>query len=297
MNIKTLKADFLLFLTAAIWGFAFVAQRSGMDYIDPFLFNGIRFALGATSLVPIYFFINKKKQAHPIKPIDNRSLLINSSIAGVFMFIAATFQQIGVKYTTAGNAGFITGLYVVIVPIIGIFIGKKTNYKTWIGAILAMAGMYFLSIKGGFHIAMGDLLVFISAFFWASHVQIIGKITRKFSALSISIIQFYMCSILSILVAIFLEDIIWQNILSATIPLLYAGIFSVGIAYTLQVIAQKDAHPSQAAIILSLESVFAVIGGMLFLSETMSVRGLFGCGLMLIGMIISQIKTKSKKHT
>jgi len=292
LNKKSIKADILLFITAAIWGFAFVAQRTGMDHIGPFLFNGIRFALGGTSLLPIYLYQKNKgkKKALP----DTKGLLIGASLAGILIFMGASFQQFGVKYTTAGNAGFITGLYVVIVPIIGIFIGKSTNKQTWIGALLAMIGMYFLSIKGGFKIELGDLLVFISAFFWASHVQVVGRITRKYDALAISIIQFYICSLLSMIIAIFTEPIVISSIISAGIPILYAGLFSVGIAYTLQVIAQKDAHPSQAAIILSLESVFAVIGGMLFLSETMSVRGLFGCGLMLVGMILSQVNLKRK---
>ncbi|MFP4547459.1 MAG: DMT family transporter, partial [Fidelibacterota bacterium] len=185
MNPKTIKADILLFLTAAIWGFAFVAQREGMAHIGPFLFNGIRFALGGTSLLPLYFLRKNKKIDHQ-RSMDMKGLLIGAGLAGVFMTIGASFQQVGVKYTTAGNAGFITGLYVVIVPIIGIFIGKATNKQTWTGAVLAMTGMYFLSIKGGYHIELGDLLVFISAFFWASHVQVIAKITKIYSAITIS---------------------------------------------------------------------------------------------------------------
>ena len=290
MNKKSVKADILLFITAAIWGFAFVAQRRGMEYVGPFLFNGVRFALGGTSLLPIYFL--KKNKSEIRKKPDIKELFIGASLAGLFMFIGASFQQFGVKYTTAGNAGFITGLYVVIVPIIGIFIGKSTNKQTWAGALLAIIGMYFLSVRDGFQIEFGDLLVFIAAFFWASHVQILGKIAQKYNTLEISIIQFFLCSFLSMIIAFFTEPIVFSDIISAGIPILYAGLFSVGIAYTLQVIAQKDAHPSQAAIILSLESVFAVIGGMLFLSETMSTRGLFGCGLMLTGMILSQLKFK-----
>ncbi|MBN2280054.1 MAG: DMT family transporter [Candidatus Marinimicrobia bacterium] len=293
MDTKTLKANSLLFITAAIWGFAFVAQRTGMEHVGPFLFNGVRFTLGATSLLPFYFL--KKKTNSPVREKDNiKGLLPGAGLAGLLMTAGASFQQIGLKYTTAGNAGFITGLYVVIVPIIGIFIGKSTDRQTWIGTVLAMFGMYFLSIKGGFKMETGDLLVLISAFFWASHVQILGKITQKFDSLAISIIQFYVCSLLSLVIAFFMEPIVLKDIFSAGIPILYAGIFSVGIAYTLQVIAQKDAHPSQAAIILSLESVFAVMGGMLFLSETMSTRGLMGCGLMLIGMVLSQIKPGQK---
>ncbi len=295
MNPKTIKADLLLFLTAAIWGFAFVAQREGMEHIGPFLFNGIRFALGGTSLLPIYYFLEYKKPKSGSDTSNIKGLLVGAGLAGIFMTIGASFQQVGVKYTTAGNAGFITGLYVVIVPIIGVFIGAKTNKQTWTGAILAIAGMYLLSIKGGYHIETGDLLVFISAFFWASHVQIISRVTKKYSPVIISIIQFYICSFLSMIIAIIIEPILLTNIIAATVPILYAGLFSVGVAYTLQVVAQKDAHPSQAAIILSLESVFAVIGGMLMLSETMSARGLFGCSLMLAGMLISQFRIKNKR--
>ena len=293
LNKKSIKADILLFITAAIWGFAFVAQRTGMEHVGPFLFNGVRFALGGTSLLPFYFY-QKNKKSDNTKISDKKGLLIGATLAGILMTTGASFQQIGVKYTTAGNAGFITGLYVVIVPIIGLFIGKTTNKQTWIGAVLAIIGMYLLSIRGGYHIELGDLLVFISAFFWASHVQIIGKITLKYSPIAISIIQFYVCSLISMIIAIIFEPIILSDIISAGIPILYAGLFSVGIAYTLQVIAQKDAHPSQAAIILSLESVFAVIGGMLMLGETMSLRGLLGCVLMLLGMILSQVKLRQK---
>lgn len=290
---KSIKADILLFITATIWGLAFVAQRTGMAHIGPFLFNGVRFALGGTSLLPIFFY--HKKTSIKTHPTKTKNLLIGAIGAGLIMTAGASFQQIGVKYTTAGNAGFITGLYVVIVPIIGIFIGKTTNKQTWIGAVLVIIGMYFLSIKAGFKMEWGDFLVFISAFFWASHVQIVGKITQKHNAIAISIIQFYVCSLVSLIIAIFTEPIIMADVVAAGIPILYAGLFSVGIAYTLQVVAQKDAHPSEAAIILSLESVFAVIGGMLFLGETMSVRGIMGCGLMLAGMVLSQIEFRKKQ--
>jgi drug/metabolite transporter (DMT)-like permease len=289
-----MKSNFLLFLTAMIWGFAFVAQRKGMDYIGPFLFNGIRFTLGGVSLLPIYFFIRKKPKSSAINKKNGLTgLFLSAGTAGLFMFAGSGFQQIGVQYTTAGNAGFITGLYVVIVPVIGLFAKNKISRQTWLGVFLALLGMYLLSVKGNFDLQKGDVLVFVSAFFFAAHVHLLSVITRKYDALSISIIQFFVCAGINLIIAFIDEPFVPDLIFSAAIPILYAGIFSVGIAYTLQVIAQKEAEPAHAAIILSLESVFAVVGGMLFLSETMSMRGLLGCGLMLAGMILSQIKFRN----
>ncbi len=293
MANNTTRANFLLLITSIIWGFAFVAQRVGMDYIGPFLFNGIRFGLGGFSLLPFIYFNRKRKDKSIIEKSTNYSkLFIYGGIAGLFIFAGSTFQQFGLIYTTAGKAGFITGLYVVIVPIIGLFLGKSTNRNTWIGASLAIFGLYLLSVKTGLKIEKGDLLVFAGAFFWASHVQIIDM-SGKFNSLEISVIQFFLCSILSLIFAFIFETINFQSIINAYIPIAYAGFFSVGIAYTFQVIAQKNAHPSNAAIILSLESVFAVIGGWLMLGELLSLRGMIGTGLMLLGMIISQLRQKT----
>ena len=289
MNTQTVRSNFLLLLTATIWGFAFVAQRMGMEHVGPFTFNGVRFALGGLSLLPL-LYINRKRVS--VRQTEAISLLWGGALAGVALFLGASLQQIGLVYTTAGKAGFITGLYVVLVPLLGLFWKQKTTTETWLGACLAAIGMYLLSITGQFTIAFGDLLELIGAFFWAGHVLLIGWLTRRMDALRIAFVQFMTCSILSLLAALLTESIKLAGVTAAALPIAYGGLLSVGVAYTLQVVAQRHAHAAHAAIILSLEAVFAAIGGWLLLQETLSLRGIFGCGLMLAGMLLSQLQLK-----
>ena len=291
MNTSTVKSDALLLTTAIIWGFAFVAQRVGMDFVGPFLFNGVRFALGCLVLAPLILKngVTGIHHAETARPANRKTGIIGGLIAGVILFSGASLQQVGLVYTTAGNAGFITGLYVVIVPILGIGLRHRTNTGTWAGAILAAAGLYLLSVTEAFTIAFGDLLVLIGAFFWAIHVLLIGWLSPKLDSLKLAFLQYAACSLLSLLVAAVFEDNTMSGALQATIPILYGGILSVGIAYTLQVVAQKTAHPAHAAIILSLEAVFAAIGGWIILDEVLTLRELLGCSLMLGGMITSQL--------
>jgi len=210
----------------------------------------------------------------------------------LILFIAISFQQVGLQYTTAGKAGFITGLYIFFVPLIGLFFGQKTGSGTWLGATIALIGLYLLSIKEDFSIAEGDLPQLICAVFFASHVLYIGYFAKLMDPLKLSLVQYVVTGILSLLIAIVVELITWDMIKQTAIPLLYAGVMSTGIAYTLQVVAQQHAHSSHAAIILSLEGAFAVLGGWLLLDEYLSTRGLLGCGLMLIGMFLSQLLPK-----
>lgn len=286
---EIVKAETYLLLTAAIWGLAFVAQRKGMEFIGPFAFNGIRFALGSLSLIPIIFYFKKKDKTSNTEKKDTPAFT-NGIWLGLILFVAASLQQIGMVYTTAGNAGFITSIYVILVPIIGFFIGHKIPKQLWVGAVLALAGLYFLSVKGALSIQLGDGLVLLSALFWAIHVLAISYFAPKNNVLSLSAIQFAVCSILSLLVAFIFENFTLNEIYQAAIPILYGGLMSVGVAYTIQVYAQKSALPSDAAIILSLESLFAALGGWLILSEQMDAIKIFGCVLMLAGVIISQIK-------
>ena len=295
MTKKELKANILLLLTAAIWGFSFVAQRVGSEHLGAFSFNGIRFALGSISLIPLIIFLDRKKG----KNIDDNAVVegINKIttfkagiIAGVVLFVAAALQQIGMASTTAGKGGFITGIYMVIVPVLGLFLKQKTGKNTWIGIVLAVIGLYMLTVSDGFSIGKGDLLVFMSSFMWATHILIIDNYTKKIDPLKLSSIQFATCSILSLMWALVLEKITVSGIQGALIAILYGGLLSVGVAYTLQVIAQKDAKPSHAAILLSMESVFGAIGGALFLNEKLNGRGFIGCVLILIAIIISQLK-------
>lgn len=292
-NIKTFRADFLLLLTAAIWGFAFVAQRAGLDYVGPFTYNAVRFLLGSVSLTPLLLLKTNHRKTSGKCSIR---IVYFGALAGIALFLGSSFQQIGLVYTTAGNAGFITGLYVIIVPIIGIFQKSKAGIGVWVGAVFAVAGMYFLSIKEGFSVNQGDILVFVSAFFFAAHVVVVGWLSPKFNAIRLSIIQFMVTSALSFIAALFTEEIILTDILDAAIPIIYGGLFSVGIAYTLQVVAQKDAPSAHAAIILSLESVFAVLGGWWILAEVVTTRTLIGASLMLIGMIAAQTQRILKKN-
>ena len=291
MKSQTLKSDVLLLLTATIWGFAFVAQRAGMAYVGPFLFNGVRFALGSLVLVPL-ILRNRKNQNYTedhSKEASVKTVILGGGFAGLVLFIGASLQQVGIVYTTAGNAGFITGLYVVIVPILGLLWKQRPAAGTWIGAFLAAIGLYFLSITGKFVIAYGDFLELIGAFFWAGHVLILGWLSPRINPLKLAFTQFATCSLFSLIVAVLFEVISLQSLFQAAIPILYGGVLSVGVAYTLQVVAQQYAHPAHAAILLSLEAVFAAFGGWLLLDETLTMRGLFGCGLMLSGMLLSQL--------
>jgi drug/metabolite transporter (DMT)-like permease len=290
-----LKSEALLLLTAIIWGFAFVAQRAGMEYIGPFTYNGIRFALGTLVLVPVILYQNNT-QINPVEFHNSKSLSHWKAgiIAGIVLFCGASLQQTGIVHTTAGKAGFITGLYVIIVPMIGIFMRQKAGNLLWAGAVLALVGMYFLSITKDFRLAPGDSLVFVSAIFWAVHVQVIHHYSGRANVLKLAAIQFGICSAASLVFAVLVETIVMKSIIQATVPILYGGLLSVGIAYTLQVFAQQKAHPSHAAIILSLETVFAAIGGWLILGENLSFRAMAGCALMLSGMLIAQLAKSVK---
>jgi drug/metabolite transporter (DMT)-like permease len=260
-----------------------------MEYVGPFIFNGIRFALGAMVIIPVIWL--SRKHALPSgadRRRESRYLLRGGLLLGLVLFAGATFQQYGMVYTTAGNAGFITGLYVVFVPLLGMLRRQYPHFTIWIAALLAVAGMYFLSVQEGFRIFTGDLLVLAGAVFWAVHLLIIGVLSPRVNSLKLAFIQYVVCAVLSTVTAVFTETISTGSILDASIPILYGGVLSVGIAYTLQVIAQKKAPPAHAAIILSLEAVFAAIGGWMLLNESLGTRELAGCALMFAGIILAQ---------
>ncbi|MCK5776570.1 MAG: DMT family transporter [Bacteroidales bacterium] len=293
MRNNTLLYSSLLMVTAALWGFSFVAQRAGMNYVGPFTFNGVRFMLGVISLLPLYFFRRKhiKKEA---KEIDSKKILKNGLFLGVVLFIAASLQQIGMQYTTAANGGFITSLYVVLVPFFLFFLKEKISVLVWIGAAFALIGLYLLSFTNGMYLAWGDMLVLFSAVFWAAHVILIGKYANLGSVILLSIIQFSTTAVLSLVIAFIYETPQLHLILKAYIPILYGGVVSVGIAYTLQMLAQKKVPSDQSAIILSFESAFAMLGGWLLLDEEVGWRSLIGASFMLGGVVLSQIKLKKK---
>jgi len=284
-----LKANLLLLLAAAIWGFGFVAQRLGMEHLEPYAFNGIRFAIGALSLLPLVWWYSKRQL---LKGQDIKTLCQAGLPVGVLLFIGASLQQVGLLYTTASKAGFITGLYIVLVPVLGIFLRHKTSLNIWIGCAVALLGLYFLSVTDDFSLNPGDSLMLIGAFFWAAHLLAIDFYLKKITAVLLAMVQFVICAVLSLLVSLVLENPTLAQALAAWQSLFYAGVISVGLAYTLQIVGQKQAHPAHAAIILSLETVFAALGGVWLLSEVLDQRALFGCGLMLFGMLISQLQLR-----
>ena len=289
-----LQANLLLLLTSVIWGFGFIAQRLGMDHIGPYSFNVFRFLLGALSLVPLVYFLGRKKTG-PSK--TGKPFWIIGGLAGLVLFGGATLQQVGLLYTTAGKAGFITGLYLVIVPLLGFCLRQKIDKLTLAGALIATYGLYLLSITEGFNIGQGDTLVLIGAFFWAVHVQVVGYAAKyKLDALKLAILQYLICAGLNFLLALFLEEFTVQATLDASGAILYAGLVSVGVAYTLQIVAQKHVDPSRAAILLSLEAVFAVLAGWLMLDELLNSRESWGCLLMFAGMMLSQMPGLGKKE-
>lgn len=290
---NNLRGAFTLLLSAVIWGFAFVAQRAGMEFVGPFTFNGIRFALGGLVLIPLYLMLRRNASA-PRQSAPSQHCWIAIGLAGLILFVSANLQQIGLVYTTAGKAGFITGLYVVIVPLLGLLRRHRVSAFVWAGCGLAAVGMYLLSVVGVFSIAPGDALVLGSAFGWAVHVHIVGWLAQQMHPLRVAIWQFVICAVLSLAVAMFAERIRIDEILQAGWMIAYAGVLSVGVAYTLQVVGQRRVDAARAGIILSLEAVFAVIGGWMLLGETLSTRGLIGCALMLGGMILAQVRVQAR---
>lgn len=289
VDLRIYKANFLLLLTAVIWGSAFVAQRIGMGHIGPFTYNGIRFALGAAMLLPVVRFWDGT--AATDKGFS-RKVLLGGMLAGLVMFAGASLQQIGLIYTTAGKAAFITGLYVVMVPMAGLFWGDKPGTGGWVGAVFAVSGLYLLSVTEDFTLAPGDLWELIGAFFWTAHVLILSRLSPRVNPVRLACIQAAVCSVLSLMIAVFTETFSFDSLIGAGIPILYGGLMSVGLAYTLQVVAQRDAPPVHAAIILSLEALFAALAGWLILDETLTFRALIGCILMLSGMMAAQLWPK-----
>jgi len=282
---KPWKANLLLLLTAAIWGFGFVAQRAGALRIGPFTYNALRFGLASLALLAGYRFIRRYEAAFPS---SLKAVIGAGSAAGAILFIATTLQTAGLQFTGAGKAGFITGLYVVLVPVLGLFWKQRTGPATWLGALLAVVGLYLLSVSEDFRVMPGDLLVMAGALMWAFHVQAIGYFSRKVDPLKLSIGQFLVTALLSLGAGLIFEHNPLSAFGGAAIPILYGGLFSVGVAFTLQAIAQKDTHPGHAAVIMVSESMFAVLAGWLLLGEQFGGRELAGCGLMLAGMLLSQ---------
>jgi drug/metabolite transporter (DMT)-like permease len=301
--------DSLLLLTALIWGLGFVAQREGMSYVGPFTYNAVRFALGGVSLVPLILIRARRGRTGALRvdaagsapltgaPAPRRIGSVSAGlIAGGILFFAASLQQVGIVSTTAGKAGFITGLYVVLVPLFGLLWRQRAGWSAWAGALLSVAGLFLLSMTDALTIGRGDLMVLVGAFFWAGHVQAVGLLSPRTDPVRLSCVQFALCALLSAAGALLTETPRAADILAAAVPILYGGVISVGIAYTLQVVAQRSAPPAHAAILLSLESVFAALGGLVILGESLSTRGIAGCAVIFSGMIASQAPLLLKRE-
>ncbi len=292
---KRFKCNCMLILTAMIWGFAFVAQKDASAYIGAFTFNGIRFMLGGLSLIPVILFFERKIICEKIKFINTFKY---GAVTGCVLFFASTLQQLGINMITqASKAGFITGLYTVLVPMFGIFMGKKTKINIWIGAVLAVIGLYMVSVVGVPTVEFGDLLILIGAFFWAFHILSIDKFISKVNPIMYSAVQFLTCSVINLVLALFFElpSLSVENIMSAGVSILFAGVMSSGVAYTLQILGQRYSQPTESAIILSLESVFCCIGCVIILGDTISLVSLMGCILIFAGIIISQLQIRTRR--
>jgi drug/metabolite transporter (DMT)-like permease len=287
MQRHALRADLLMLLTAMIWGSGFVAQTAGMDHIGPYLFSGLRFALGSICLLPL--ILRRPASGPAPEPLMTRGLLQGGIVMGIALALGINLQQVGLLFTSVTNAGFITGLYVIVVPLLGLLLGHKTGMGTWLGCVLAVIGMFLLSVGDNFQVASGDWLQLIGAFVWGGHVILVGLFASRHDPIRLAFLQFATCSVISLILAVIFEPIALDSIIAAGPALLYGGVFAVGVGYTLQVVAQKHAIASHAAIILSLEAVFAAIAGAWFLGEALQLRGYVGCALMLAGMLLAQL--------
>lgn len=287
MNKFVIRQSLLLLLTATIWGVAFVAQSVGMDYVGPFTFITARSMIGAVVLIP-YIMLRRRQNKEGQK--DGKLLIIGGICCGVLLFVASSLQQFGVMYTTVGKAGFITAMYIVIVPIIGIFFRKKAGVKLWSGVALAVLGLYFLCMTSGVvSIQMGDVLTFFCAIAFAFQIMAVDYFAPKVDGVKLSFMQFAVSVVLGGIAMFLFESPSMEQILQAWLPILYAGALSSGVGYTLQIIGQRGMNPTVASLIMSLESVVSVIAGWVILRQSLSVRELFGCALMFGAIILVQL--------
>lgn len=308
MQKNSVKNTGMLFLAALIWGFAFVAQSAGMDYVGPFTFNAVRCIIGAIVLVPVALLYKPEEpggegiedstevETGNVKNTwfsRNKTLLLGGIFCGIFLGVATNLQQIGIMTTSVGKAGFLTALYIVLVPVAGLFFKKKCPASVWIGVVCSFAGLYLLCMTGGsFSLATGDLLLLGCAVVFTGHILVIDYFAPKVNGVWMSCIQFLTAGIISAIPMIITENPSWDGIFAAKLPILYAGVMSCGVAYTLQILGQKNYNPTIAVLILSLESCFSVLGGFLILGETLSVRELCGCALMFAAIILAQLPGK-----
>lgn len=302
MKRSQMRNSLILFLTATIWGTAFVAQSVGMDYVGPYTFNCLRFLIGGIVLLPCMAVLNKinpeenKPQKTEKEKRAQRKVLFTGGICcGIALCAASCFQQIGIMYTTVGKAGFITAFYIIIVPVLGLFFRKKCGANVWIAVALALAGLYFLCITETLSVGKGDILVLICALFFSVHIMVIDHFSPLADGVKMSCIQFFVSGLLCAVPMFLFEKPQLSQLLAAWQPLFYAGVLSCGVAYTLQIVGQKGMNPTVASLILSLESVISVIAGALILHQVLSKRELLGCVLMLAAILLAQLPQPHRK--
>lgn len=295
MNRFIIRQSLILFLTATIWGVAFVSQSIGMDYVGPFTFNAIRSLIGAAVLVPVIFLTRKFSQedkGRTDRKEENKTWLTGGICCGVILAVASSFQQFGIQYTTVGKAGFITAMYIIMVPVLGIFMGKKVGVRIAVSVAVAVAGLYLLCMTESLRLEAGDILVLVCAFVFSFHIMAVDYFSPLTNGVKMSCIQFLTCGILCGICMFLFESPKLTMILAAWKPILYAGVLSCGAGYTLQIIGQKGMNPTVASLIMSLESVISVLAGFLLLHEVLSTRELFGCVLMFAAIILAQLPGK-----
>ena len=290
---KRMMGTLVLLLGAMIWGAAFVAQSVGMDYVGPFTFQATRCLLGSLVLVPVILFMDKRgNERKPVSKADKKYLLLSGLGCGIFLFIATSFQQVGLQYTSAGKSGFITSLYIIFVPLVGLVMGKKVSKWIWISVVLAICGLYLLCGDSGFSLGTGEWLTLGCAFSFSFHILLIDKVSSKVDGVRLSSLQFLVCGLISLVVMFVTETPDLQSILRCWLPICYAGIMSSGVGYTCQIIGQANTEPAIASLLMSLESVFAVIFGWILLGQGLSTLELVGCGLVFAGVVLAQLPDK-----
>ena len=292
MNKFILRQSILLFLTAVIWGVAFAAQSAGMAYVGPFTYNGVRSILGGVVLLPCIRLLDNVRESaggNGSKTKGGKRLLIGGLCCGLILFAASSFQQLGIQYTSVGKAGFITAMYILLVPIMGLFVHKKVGLQVWVGVAFAVCGLYLLCMSGGLKLEKGDALVLVCAVIFSLHILVIDYFSPRVDGVRMACIQFWVCGILSVICSFLFETPQLYSIVQAWKPICYGGVMSCGVAYTLQIVGQRDMNPTVASLILSLESVVSVVAGFLILHQAMSVRELSGCCLMVVAIVLAQL--------
>lgn len=297
MKAEKLKNSLLLVLVALIWGVAFVAQSEGAKDVGPYTFNAVRMIIGGLVLLPCIKIMDAVKEKEPDAPREKggRTLWLGGLCCGAALFLASTLQQVGILYTTAGKAGFITALYIVLVPVLGLLFGRKTGAAVWISVALAVVGMYFLCMTGSLSLGRGEALCMLCALFFAVHIMVIDHFSPDVDGVRMSCIQFFVCGGLSVVLMFLFEKPDIHKIVSAWLPILYTGVLSSGVAYTLQIVAQKNVNPTVASLLMSLESVFSALAGWAILGQGLSGRELFGCALLFAAIILAQLPIGKRK--